>query len=79
MLENVLDAVLKIRNGVGIPVPELDVVLFDATKGAVYGREVVLLDVGVVTPAAELIAVMKSNGELDACSINPLANVYDQV
>ena len=61
MLEDMTDAILKVRDAIRVRVPKLHVVVAGFALGAVHCREVVLLDVGVVSPAAQLVAVMQSN------------------
>lgn len=67
MLENVLDAVLKVADCVGISIPPFHIVLLHGSQGTVHCGEMVLLDVGIVAPAAELITIMKGDGKFDAC------------
>lgn len=52
MFEDVSNAVLKVVNGTGVFIPPLHVVLLHRSIGAVHCRKFVLLDVGVIAPAA---------------------------
>lgn len=66
MLENVPDAVLKVVYGARIGIPPFDVVVLDrAPRSAVYGWEIVFVDIGVTAPASELVAVVQGNGKLN--------------
>lgn len=66
VFEDMADAILKIGDGIWVPIPELHIVVARSAAGAaVQCREMILLDVGVVSPAAKLVAVMQGDDELD--------------
>lgn len=59
------DAILKVGDAICVRVPEFYVVVAGLAKGAVQCREIVLFNVGVISPAAELITIMHSDDEFD--------------
>jgi hypothetical protein len=58
VFEDMTDTVFEVRDAIHVRVPKLHVVVAGFALGTVHCREMVLLDVGVVSPAAELVAVM---------------------
>ena len=61
MFQDMSDPVLKVCHGIGVGVPGHHIVVAGFSEGAVEGRERVFADVGVVAPAAELVAVVQGD------------------
>ncbi len=59
------DAVLEIRDACGIGVPGCYVVVAGFPVRAVEGWKIVLGDVSVVTPAAELVSIVECDCQFD--------------
>ena len=65
VLQDVSDTFVEIGDAGGIGVPGCYVVIAGFSVGAIEGWEVVFGDVGVVAPAAELVAIVGGDCELD--------------
>jgi hypothetical protein len=65
VFQNMGDAIFEVRDAVGVGVPGCDIVGAGFPVGAVEGWKVVLGNVGVVAPAAELVSIVQSDCELD--------------
>lgn len=65
VLKDVLNAIFKVRNTIGIPIPKLDVVVTGLAKGAVQRREMVLFNISVISPTAKLVAIMHGDDQFD--------------
>ncbi len=63
VLHDVGDAPVEVGDGSRVLVPRGDVVIHHRCSGAIDGGEVILGDVTVVAPAAELVAVVHSYDE----------------
>lgn len=58
VLQDVRNAILEVRDAVGVGVPGCDVVVAGFSVGAVEGWQVVFGNVGVVAPAAKLVSIV---------------------
>jgi hypothetical protein len=67
VLQNMSDAGIKVSHAVGVGVPGRYIVVAGFSRGAVEGGQRVFADVGVVAPAAELVAVVEGDCEFDVC------------
>jgi hypothetical protein len=61
VLQNMRNAVVEVSHAVQVGVPGRHIVVADFPEGAVEGGEGVFADVGVVAPAAELVAVVEGD------------------
>lgn len=65
VLQDMSDAILEIGHTSRTGIPRCDIVVASLSVRAVERWEVVLGDVSIVSPAAQLVAVVDCNGELD--------------
>jgi hypothetical protein len=61
MLQHMRDTVIKVRHAGGVGVPGRYIVVAGFSDGAVEGWQGVFADVGVVSPAAELVAIVEGD------------------
>lgn len=59
------DAIVEVRDAFGVGVPGCHVVIAGFSVRAIECWKVVLGNVGVVAPAAELVAIVQGDCELD--------------
>jgi hypothetical protein len=67
MLQNMRDALVKVSHAGGVGVPGGHIVVAGFPGGAVESWQRVLANVGVVAPAAELVAVVEGDCQFDVC------------
>jgi hypothetical protein len=65
VFQDMSNAVVEVSNAVRVGVPGRHIVVAGFPDGAVEGGERVFADVGVVAPAAELVAVVEGDCEFD--------------
>lgn len=68
MFQHMSDTVIKVSYAVGIAVPTRNIIIASFAERTVEGGQIVLADVRVIAPTAQLVSVVQSNREFDICT-----------
>lgn len=67
MLQHMGDAIVKVVHAAGIAIPARDIVVASLAERTVERWQIVLADIRVVAPTAQLVAVVQCDCEFDVC------------
>lgn len=68
MFQHMSDTVIEVSHAVGIAVPARDIVIASFSERTVEGGQIVLADVRVIAPTAQLVSVVQNNRKFDICT-----------